>query len=161
MGKSTLLQNAAPTSEWQILSMDDLDTLDQAKKNPAALLAGKSELIIDEIQKAPQLLSEVKRIVDRNHRNVHFVLSGSANLLLMEQVSETLAGRAVFMTLDTMTFSEALGREPTGTLSNLLRENWPAEAKTDENAPAITNLMLHGFLPPVLFLSSHSAVLQW
>lgn len=95
VGKSTFLQNAKPTRDLPFLTLDDLDVLDQAWRDPAALLSGKSKLIIDELQKAPGLLSEIKKAVDLSQRQLRIVVSGSANLLL--KVSETLAGSAVLL----------------------------------------------------------------
>ena len=60
-GKTTFLRNAEATRHWPYMSMDDLDLLSQAQRDPSALLAGKSHLIIDEIQKAPQLMPRFYR----------------------------------------------------------------------------------------------------
>ncbi|RME46174.1 MAG: hypothetical protein D6791_08970, partial [Chloroflexi bacterium] len=103
VGKSTLLRRAEPFSQWRYHTMDDFDTLRQAGDNPQSLWAGATEVVFDEVQKAPQLLPAVKRAVDENPGRLRFVLSGSANLLLMRQVSETLAGRAVYFVLNPIT----------------------------------------------------------
>jgi len=72
---------------------------DVARRDPAALLEGGDPLTIDEVQRVPGLLPSVKRAIDRERRPGRFLLTGSANLLLMRQVSETLAGRASYLTL--------------------------------------------------------------
>src|SRR6266508_2888752 len=86
VGKSTLLLNEEPFRNWRFLSMDDFDVFRQAHEQPDALWAGTDRIILDEVQKAPGLLAAVKQVVDRASGRVKFVLSGSANLLLMQQV---------------------------------------------------------------------------
>ena len=86
VGKSTLLLNEPLFQGWRFLSMDDFDVLRQANEDPEALWAGTDRIILDEVQKAPKLLSAVKQSVDRSPGRMKFVLSGSANLLLMKQV---------------------------------------------------------------------------
>jgi len=58
--------------------------LDQAKRNPESLLSLGRNVVIDDVQKTPQILPVIKRIVDKN-RHQNFILSGSANLLLMKK----------------------------------------------------------------------------
>lgn len=99
VGKSTLLRHEEPFRSWRYHTLDDLDALAQVATAPEALWAGADRILLDGVQKAPALLSAVKRAVDRD-RGLRFVLSGSANLLLMRQVSESLAGRAVYFVLD-------------------------------------------------------------
>jgi len=89
-----------PFKDWRFLSLDDFDILRQATQGPAALWAGTERIVLDEVQKAPDLLSAVKQAVDRHPGRYRFVLSGSTNLLLMKHVSESLAGRAVYFVLD-------------------------------------------------------------
>ncbi|MCP9911144.1 AAA family ATPase [Cyanobium sp. BA20m-p-22] len=73
--------------------------LDAARRDPEALLGGHGPTTLDEVQREPGLLSAVKRAIDRNRSAGRFLLTGSANLLLMRQVSESLAGRASYLTL--------------------------------------------------------------
>ena len=105
VGKSTLLQSEAPFREWRFASLNDYDTLRQATEHPEGLWAGVDHIILDEVHKAPALLSAVKSAVDRKSPQVRFVLSGSANLLRMKQVSESLAGRAIYLVLDPLVVS--------------------------------------------------------
>lgn len=66
VGKSTLLRNETPFRDWRFLSMDDFDVLRQAHQQPEALWAGTDRIILDEVQKAPDLLAAVKQVVDRS-----------------------------------------------------------------------------------------------
>ena len=83
VGKSTLLLNAQPFCDWRFYTMDDFDVLRQANQDPEALWAGTDRIVLDEVQKAPNLLPAVKKAVDQNPSKYRFILSGSANLLLM------------------------------------------------------------------------------
>ena len=108
-GKNTLVQGLAPAAGRRYLSLDDLDVLDAALRDPEALVGGEGPVTLDEVQRAPDLLHAVKRAIDRRRRPGRFVLTGSANLLLMRRVSESLAGRASYLTLWPMTRREQRG----------------------------------------------------
>ena len=108
-GKNTLVQGLAPAAGRRYLSLDDLDILDAAHRDPEALVGGEEPVTLDEVQRAPDLLHAVKRAIDRRRRPGRFVLTGSANLLLMRRVSESLAGRASYLTLWPMTRREQQG----------------------------------------------------
>ena len=119
-GKSTLVRELLPGPDRLYLTLDDLDVLGQARSAPEDLLARASRLTLDEVQRAPDLLLAVKREVDLDRRRGRFLLTGSANLLLMKQVSETLAGRASYLTLWPMTRREQLGLGRCGIWQDLL-----------------------------------------
>jgi uncharacterized protein len=106
VGKTTLLKEEEPFKNRRYVSLDDLNALNRARMDPDALLAGDDDMIIDEAQRAPELFPAIKRSVDRNRRNGRFLLSGSANLLLMKSISESLAGRAVYLSMGPFTWCE-------------------------------------------------------
>ena len=108
-GKSTLAQGPDPVGDRLYLTLDDLDVLEQATTDAASLLTRAPRVTIDEVQRAPSLLLGIKRLVDRRRVRGQFLVTGSANLLLMQRVSESLAGRATHLTLWPMTRREQLG----------------------------------------------------
>lgn len=118
-GKSTLVNELTP-GDRRYLSLDDLDVQDLARRDPDALLEGHRHITLDEVQREPNLLNAVKRSVDRRREPGRFLLTGSANLLLMRQVSESLAGRASYLTLWPMTRREQLGQAACGLWDALL-----------------------------------------
>lgn len=118
-GKSTLAREMTPARR-RVLSLDDLDVVDVARRDPDALLGGSQPVTLDEVQREPDLLCAVKRAIDRDRRAGRFLLTGSANLLLMRQVSESLAGRASFLTLWPMTRREQRGLGRCGLWEELL-----------------------------------------
>jgi predicted AAA+ superfamily ATPase len=118
-GKSTLALDLAPGNR-RYLSLDDLDVVDTARRDPDALVGGLQPLTLDEVQHEPDLLRAVKRAIDRKRTPGRFLLTGSANLLLMRQVSESLAGRASYLTLWPMTRREQSGLGRCGLWNELL-----------------------------------------
>lgn len=104
-GKSTLLAHEPSLASGHAYrTLDDFATLAAARSNPESLLA--TPVILDEVQRCPELLLAVKQQVDQQRTPGRFILSGSANLALLGQVAETLAGRAGYYTLHPMTRRE-------------------------------------------------------
>ncbi len=118
-GKSTLVQ-ALVNGERRFLSLDDLDVAGLARSDPEALVGGSVPVTLDEVQREPEVLIGVKRAIDRKRRAGQFLLTGSANLLLMRRVSESLAGRASYLMLWPMTRREQAGLGRCGLWEELL-----------------------------------------
>jgi predicted AAA+ superfamily ATPase len=156
-GKSTLLQSEAPFKDWPYLTLDDLDTRELAEKDPGRLAALHDRVVIDGVQKAPRLLAAVKVQVDRDRKR-RFVLSGSANLLLMKKVTESLAGRCLYF--DLMPF--CLGEEGLKTPGAWLDHSFFENRVKMRGVESIADFRLfRGSLPPVSFLKKHSHVADW
>lgn len=100
-GKSTLVQGlAAGPHPARYVSLDDLRTLEAALRDPVGFIEDSDEpLVIDEIQRAPELLLPIKAAIDRDRRPGRFILTGSAQVMLLPKVSESLAGRVEVHTL--------------------------------------------------------------
>ena len=107
-GKSTLAQELTP-GDRRFFTLDDLDVRDAARRDPEMFVGGSQPVTLDEVQREPGLLHAVKLAIDWERRPGQFLITGSANLLLMGQVSESLAGRASYLTLWPMTRHEQLG----------------------------------------------------
>lgn len=115
-GKSRLLSSEVVFADHKVFTLDDIATRTAAQNDPAGFVARAPRMVIDEVQRVPELLIAVKAAVDREQQRTtgRFILTGSANLLLMKQVSESLAGRAGYVTLEPMTRRELLGEPGTG-----------------------------------------------
>lgn len=136
-GKSTLAEVLTP-GRRRYLSLDDLDVIDLARRDPEALVGGAVPVTLDEVQREPDLLLAVKRAIDRDRRPGQFLLTGSANLLLMRGVSESLAGRASHLTLWPMTRREQVGLGRCGMWEELLSADdsaWPEVLAGSEPGP--------------------------
>jgi predicted AAA+ superfamily ATPase len=165
-GKSTLAVELGG-DDRAYLTLDDLSVLDQAEHAPDQLLSRAPRLTLDEVQRAPQLLLGIKRVVDAGRVPGQFLLTGSANLELLRGVSETLAGRAVYVTLAPMTASELRGEGSTGRWDTFLDHpvsEW-AEILPSRPAPdavAWTDLALRGGYPyPSLHLAAREDRTAW
>lgn len=166
VGKTTLLRAADAAARFRYLTLDDLSTSLQARSDPSALWAGAMHVILDEVQRAPGLLSAVKAAVDAEPDR-RFVLSGSANLLLMQQATESLAGRAAYLVLRPLTVGEWEGRSaPLSLLEDLLKggERAAAAVRTaDGPSPArgALQVMARGLMPSLLAWSGESTHEWW
>ena len=121
-GKSTLVRRGGVGAGRRYVTLDDVTALAAARRTPHEFVVQAPELVIDEVQRAPDLLLEIKMAVDETYPRHfgQFILTGSANLLLMKHVSESLAGRATYVTLWPMTRRELLGFGSAGVWSTLL-----------------------------------------
>lgn len=108
-GKSTFLQHEPGLADRLYVSLDDFAQLEAARRSPETFVRREEPLTIDEAQKCPELLTAIKREVDRRRRPGHYLLSGSANFALLGGISESLAGRAVYLTLHPFTRREIAG----------------------------------------------------
>lgn len=160
-GKTTLLRQEAAFRDWRFMTLDDLDVLGMAEKRPDELLAVSDRLVIDEVQKSPGLMLAVKRAVDEGKRKRRFVLSGSANLLLMKRVTESLAGRALYYELYPFCLGEERGRAfPDWLFRSPFRVDGVPSGGT--NAAPLTRFELfRGWLPPVFFLRDDEEAAEW
>lgn len=159
VGKSTLLQQERPFSTWRYHSLDSLDTLRQAEREPEALWAGAKAVVIDEAQRAPDILLAIKQAVDQD-RTCRFVLSCSANLDLLASVSESLAGRAVSFPLAPMSWREWEDEKPLRSVASLLTGDLPGEETVPRAAKAV-DVMVRGFMPALLPIHNAGDVLDW
>jgi predicted AAA+ superfamily ATPase len=157
-GKTTLAKSLNPSRAY--FTLDDVGVLDQAERQPDSLLRSRP-VTLDEVQRTPPLLLAVKRAVDEERRAGDFLLTGSANLLLMHRVADTLAGRAIYLELPP--FCPAEWQQRKTALQPLDRlfapdfdiREWPAETG---DWPA---WLLRGGYPPALAIASDSDRSLW
>ena len=158
VGKSTLLKNEF--QDFTYLTMDDFALREKARLDPHSLWKDSERVVIDEAQKLPQIFDAIKMAVDGSNRRRKFILSGSSNLLLMKQVTETLAGRALYFELLPMTFGEEKGFLAAEHFLKLWDDNYDqAEQTVDGHDPL--PLMLRGFMPPLLDMTEERDILYW
>jgi len=141
-GKTTLARAAFPGHEY--VSLEETDNRSFAQEDPRGFLARyPGPAVFDEAQRAPDLLSFLQGEVDRNPAPGRFVLTGSQNLLLMEKVSQTLAGRSAILHL--LPFSRAELERQAQAEPGLPRELFAnRESRLDP-----WETILAGFYPPI------------
>jgi predicted AAA+ superfamily ATPase len=109
-GKTTLVRHASPSLPY--VSLEDLDVRKMALTDPRSFLSQYPKgAILDEIQRAPILLSYIQTIVDKEDRKGMFILTGSHQLELHQAISQSLAGRTALLTLLPLSLSELLNNE--------------------------------------------------
>src|SRR5262249_21231491 len=145
---------------YRFLTLDDPDIALQVRKDPVTLLTVSSPTIIDEVQRAPELLLVIKQIIDRD-RSRRFILSGSANLLLMKAVTESLAGRAAFLELGPLTLGEIYQQPPSSLLENLFQGNLTHFKSSYPTCPLLAEDVWQGGMPLTIKHHEQKYIIQW
>lgn len=109
-GKTTLVRQIAQRQGLRYLTLDDELTRLSAREDPVGMIRSLDRGVIDEIQRAPQLLLAIKKSVDEDRRPGRFLLTGSANLMALPTVADSLAGRMETLTLLPLSQSEMESR---------------------------------------------------
>ncbi len=108
-GKTTLVRQISGNGA-RYLSLDDELTLMSAREDPVGMIRSLDRAVIDEIQRAPSLLLAIKKSVDEDRRPGRFLLTGSANLMALPTVADSLAGRMETLLLLPLSQSEIEGQ---------------------------------------------------
>lgn len=137
-GKTTLVRSLAP--RYGYVTFDDADVLALAQSDPNGFLATLPDrVILDEIQRVPELLRALKLAVDRDRRPGRFLLTGSANLLLLPKLGDSLAGRMTILELQPLTAAEC-ERAPGGFLAAWLGGKLKPALAASSHPPAVASL---------------------
>jgi len=113
-GKSTLCQQLIDqgTFKAQLVTLDDPATLAAAQEDPLGFLEGlSSHLILDEVQRAPELFLSIKKLIDKDRKGHRFILTGSAEVMTLPKVADSLAGRLEIHNLWPLSQDEIHGRK--------------------------------------------------
>jgi hypothetical protein len=159
-GKSTLARRAFPRRPY--FTFDDTTLRDRAAADPAGFVTGLPDAVtLDEIQRVPALLPAIKMAVDEDRRPGRFLLTGSANLLLLPSVSESLAGRVELVRLYPLTEAEK-ERAPGHLLATLLAGNLKGQVRQGTLAPsALIDRVIRGGYPEAVRRARPARVRQW
>ncbi|MEX0848903.1 MAG: ATP-binding protein [Candidatus Dependentiae bacterium] len=106
-GKTTLAKETF--AGYAYISLEDIDTRTMVRNDPRKFFASVAQekgIIIDEMQEVPELFSYMQGIVDEAYRPGRFIIIGSQNFLMLEKITQTLAGRIVLLTLLPLTVQE-------------------------------------------------------
>lgn len=105
VGKSTMLKHQFP--KWDTVVFDPVIDIGNAKSDPELFLSNHpTPLILDEIQYCPEVVPCIKRLVDKNKKPGMYILTGSQQWSVLKSISESLAGRAVFLDLEGFSLAE-------------------------------------------------------
>lgn len=150
-GKSTLVQALRDEEhDAEYLTLDEAATLAAAHNDPDGFVTGLPErVILDEVQRVPELFRAIKRSVDAKRKPGRFLLAGSAQALVLPKVSESLAGRMEVMTLWPFSQGEIAGRREGFVDACFAREFKPGGFR-ETGWPALTERMVAGGYPEML-----------
>lgn len=157
-GKTTLVRKLADAGRTYI-TLDDLTVLDAARSDPAGFIRGLDRAIIDEIQRAPDLLLAIKKTVDEDYRPGRFLLTGSANVLTLPRVADSLAGRMDTIRLLPLARAEIAGKVPT-----FLENLFAGKLRGQRDAvvgDALIRLVLLGGFPEAISRESERRRQDW
>lgn len=162
VGKSTLVENLFQNDMASVV-FDPVVDIENARRDPGFFLQNHPPpVFLDEIQYAPELLGPIKRQIDRSKKNSQYILSGSQNLSVLRNITESLAGRVAIVTLLPMTRQE---------MSEELRpsflENWLSDSKLEISgfvhlrAPLLYPSLWQGGYPKIMELPEHLISNYW
>ena len=150
-GKTTLVRSLVRERvDARYFSLDDAAVLAAAAGDPTGFVAaGDGLVVIDEVQKVPDLLPAIKLAVDRDRRPGRFLLTGSAHVLTLPRISESLAGRIEILTLWPFSQGEIAGT-PEGFVDAVFSSDPPRLGDEPPGSPDLRTRVVLGGFPEVL-----------
>jgi uncharacterized protein len=155
-GKTTLAKAVGEGRHF--ISLDDQATREAALDDPVGLLRDRDGVIIDEIQRAPNMMLAIKQLVDADRRPGRFVVTGSANILTLRTMQESLAGRIELLELFPFSQDELVGNGPAHFLDRLFAGDRFLTAGRDRE---LTDRVLAGGYPDAIRRESGSRRRDW
>ena len=144
-GKTTLVRKLFPGHAY--LSLENLDLRQQAEDDPRGFLSDNPvPVILDEVQRVPQLFSYLQERVDADPQPAQYILTGSHQFLLMERIAQSLAGRIATFKLFPFTFAELSGRDLDTSLEGIFN---PPPLNRSATAGELSTLIFSGLYPPI------------
>lgn len=161
-GKTTLAK-AVGTSRrdgYMYMTFDDPVLYAAATEDPAGFVADlPSRVILDEIQRVPEVFTSIKTVVDRRRMPGHFLLTGSANVMLLPRLADSLAGRLGFVRLHPLSQAELTGTRPP-LLDALFRRRFPIRPAARLGRALAARVAAGGF-PAALRRRGHARRRAW
>lgn len=157
-GKTTLVRKLGAAGRTYI-TLDDKTALDSAQSDPVGFIRGLDRAVIDEIQRVPELLLAIKKSVDDDYRPGRFLLTGSANVLTLPRVADSLAGRIESMQLLPLARAEIEGRAP-----SFLKRLFEGKLKGKRDAVVgddLVRLVLAGGFPEAISRKNEQRRQEW
>ena len=158
-GKTTLVREIASKQNIKYLTLDDELTLLSAKQDPTAFIRDIDRVVIDEIQRAPELLLSIKKSVDEDRRPGRFLLTGSANIMSLPMASDSLAGRMENLSIFPLSQSEI--REKSGNWVDQIFSGSVLEQKNPIIGSDLVECVLCGGYPEAISRKSVKRRTTW
>lgn len=163
-GKTTLAQTVGEELGYAYISLDDDNHLQSAKADPVGFVQSLPEhVILDEIQRAPELFTSIKASVDQNRQPGRFIMTGSANILLLPKLADSLAGRMEVLRLRPLARCEIAGKKPTF-LQRLFQADFTEVAHAGSLfrlGESLTDIICDGGYPAAIARSTERRRANW
>lgn len=160
-GKTTLARLEATRRKARYLTLDDAGVLSAASSDPVGFVSGfDGPVVLDEVQHVPALFPAIKSEVDRRRHPGRFLLTGSANVLLLPKISESLAGRMEILTLWPLSQGE-IDRAPDRFVDAVFRARLPAVPPSKMARTELAARIVRGGYPEVVRRASASRRRAW
>lgn len=160
VGKTTLVKSLID-DEWEYITLDDQAQLEIAKADPVGFIRNlpPKKIVLDEVQRLPELFISIKQSVDENRQPGRFLLTGSANALFLPRLSDSLAGRMESVRLTPLSECEIQGHPPTF-LNTMLSQEAP-QAKQTRLRDHLLQRIVTGCYPEPLQRSNERRSTAW
>lgn len=160
-GKTTLMRELAEEKKYGYVTFDDLSEAASARQDPMGYIANLSTpVILDEVQHVPEIFLPIKHAVDKNRHPESYLLTGSANPLLLPRLGDSLAGRMLIYHLFPLSQGELLGFKE-GFLEAAFRKSWEIKDSAALPREKLVELLLQGGYPSVFSLTNQEACEDW
>lgn len=159
-GKSTLLRSIAKRRGALVLDLDDDSVLRLVREDVATALASPKLVAVDEFHRAPEVLSYVKRVVDREGGTGRFLLAGSVSSFLLPPGTETLTGRAHRLSLLPLAAAEIFGAQHRW-LAEVLVAGEPRNFRTELGRNDVFEVVAAGGYPAALRRATSPQRTRW
>lgn len=157
-GKTTLVQDVG-SDDRTYITLDDQTVLEAAIADPAGFVRGLDTATIDEVQRAPELLLAIKKSIDEDYRPGRFLLTGSANVMTLPKVADSLAGRIETLTMLPLARAEIDG--VTASFLDQLFEGKVGSVKNPALGDELLQIILQGGFPEALSRESERRRQDW
>ena len=149
VGKTTLVRTLIDDA-WEYITFDDRAQLEIARADPVGFVRNlpPKRIALDEVQRVPDTLLAIKQAVDEDRTPGRFLLTGSANAILLPKLSGALVGRMEAVRLDALSECEVSGREPTF-LDRMLRLEMPVASEVRLRDHLVSRIVTGGFPEPL------------
>jgi len=163
-GKTTLAQSTGGQLDYHYISFDNDNQLQAAKTDPVGFVHSlPDKTILDEIQRVPELFTSIKASVDQNRQPGRFILTGSANVLLLPKLADSLAGRMEIIHLRPLACCEIAGVKPTF-FAQLFNASFHTEIKQNSYrrlGETLANNICQGGYPAAIARTTAKRQIAW
>ena len=159
IGKSSLVSKF---TEREYIVMDDITQLDAATHDPQGYIKRiPKPITIDEIQKAPQLLTSIKLYIDRDRKNGEFLLTDSANVLNLKKSNESLAGRLIELAMYPFSAKEKNHDTKTNVVDMLFEKTLSSLSINEKACDNVPRFIIEGGYPLSFMMSDKKDRFMW